>query len=66
MYFKDGILQGIKKRSGDAKHRPRPGESQAAQPMELFGGHRCKDPGSLHKMIAKAREIEDRNKGFTS
>jgi hypothetical protein len=33
--------------------------------MELFGGHKCKDSDAIKKMIAKAREIEDRRHGLT-
>jgi quinone-modifying oxidoreductase subunit QmoC len=32
--------------------------------MEILGGHGVKDQSGLQAMIAKAREIEDRKKGF--
>jgi hypothetical protein len=32
--------------------------------MELLGGHKCKDKSGIQKMIAKAREIEDRRRGL--
>jgi hypothetical protein len=32
--------------------------------MEIFGGHKCKDKSGIQKMIAKAREIEDRRRGL--
>ena len=65
MYFKDGFVRGIK--NALAMQGVGLGLVKAGRlnPMELFGGHKCKDSGSLHKMIAKAREIEDRKKGFT-
>jgi len=65
MYFKDGVVQGIK--NALAMQSVGLGLVKAGRlnPMELLGGHKCKDSGSLHKMIAKAREIEDRKKGFT-
>jgi quinone-modifying oxidoreductase, subunit QmoC len=64
MYFKDGFIQGIK--NGLAMQGIGLGLVKAGRlnPMELFGGHACKDKGGIHKMIAKAREIEDRRKGF--
>jgi len=66
LYFKDGIVQGI--RNALAMQSVGLGLMKAKRlnPMELIGGHKCKDPGSLQKMIAKAREIEDRKKGYTS
>ena len=66
MYFKDGFVQGI--RNALAMQGVGFGLMRARRlnPMELFGGHKCKDPGSLHKMIATAREIEDRKKDITS
>ena len=35
-------------------------------PMEIFGGHGVKDLKGFHAIIAKAKEIEDRKKGFTA
>jgi quinone-modifying oxidoreductase subunit QmoC len=66
MYFKDGIVQGIKNGLAMAGAGFGLVKAKRLNPMELFGGHKCKDPASIHKMIAKAREIEDRKKGFTS
>ncbi|MDO8811245.1 MAG: 4Fe-4S dicluster domain-containing protein [Gallionella sp.] len=66
MYFKDGFVQGIKNALAMQSVGLALMKAGRLNPMELFGGHKCKDPGSLHKMIAKARAIEDRKKGFTS
>jgi quinone-modifying oxidoreductase subunit QmoC len=66
MYFKDGFVQGIKNALAMQSVGLGLVKAKRLNPMELFGGHKCKDPASIHKMIAKAREIEDRKKGFTS
>ncbi len=66
MYFKDGFGQGIK--NAMAMQSVGLGLVKAGRlnPMEIFGGHGCKDKSGIHKMIAKAREIEDRRKGFAA
>ena len=65
MYFKDGFVQGIK--NALAMQGIGLGLVKAGRlnPMELFGGHKCKDSDAIKKMIAKAREIEDRRHGLT-
>ncbi|MDP2792961.1 MAG: 4Fe-4S dicluster domain-containing protein [Sulfurisoma sp.] len=35
-------------------------------PMEIFGGHSVKDLNGFHAVLAKAKEIEDRKKGFSA
>jgi quinone-modifying oxidoreductase subunit QmoC len=65
MYFKDGFVQGIKNALAMQGVGIGLVKAKRLNPMELFGGHKCKDTGGLRKMIAKAREIEDRKKGFT-
>ncbi len=64
MYFKDGFVQGIK--NSLAMQGVGLGLMKAGRlnPMELFGGHKTKDLSGMQKMIAKAREIEDRRKGL--
>ncbi len=66
LYFKDGFVQGIKNALAMQSVGLGLMKAKRLNPMELFGGHKCKDPSGLHKMIAKAREIEDRKRGFTS
>jgi quinone-modifying oxidoreductase subunit QmoC len=65
MYFKDGFVQGIK--NGLAMQSVGLGlvKAKRLNPMELLGGHGCKDKSGIQKMIAKARAIEDRRKGFS-
>ena len=64
LYFKDGFIQGIK--NSLAMQGVGLGLVKAGRlnPMELLGGHACAGKDGIHKMIAKAREIEDRRKGF--
>ncbi len=65
VYFKDGFVQGVKNALAMQKIGMGLMKARRLNPMELFGGHRCKDPASLRKIVAKAREIEDRRKGLT-
>jgi quinone-modifying oxidoreductase, subunit QmoC len=57
-YFKDGFAQGI--RNALVMKDTGLGLVKAGRlnPMELFGGHKCQDTNGIHKMLAKAREIE--------
>jgi quinone-modifying oxidoreductase subunit QmoC len=55
MYFKDGFGQGVGLGLMKAKR---------LNPMEILGGHACEGKGDLQKMVAKAREIEDRRRGL--
>lgn len=60
LYFKDGLLAGIKK--GWEMRYVALGLLMAGRlnPLELFGGHKVKDTKGLEAMLAKAREIEER------
>ena len=66
MYFKDGFGQGIK--NAMAMQGIGMGLVKAGRlnPMEILGGHACKDKSGIQKMIAKAQEIENRKKGLTA
>jgi quinone-modifying oxidoreductase subunit QmoC len=64
MYFKDGIGQGIKNSLAMQGIGLGLMMAKRLNPMEILGGHTCKDKGSIHKMIAKACEIEDRRRGL--
>ena len=66
MYFKDGFMQGI--RNALAMKGIGIGliKAKRLNPMEIFGGHKCKDKDGFRKMIAMAREIEDRKRSITS
>jgi quinone-modifying oxidoreductase subunit QmoC len=35
-------------------------------PLGLVSGGKCKDVSGIHRMLKKAKEIEDRRKGFTA
>ena len=65
MYFKDGFVQGIKNALSMQSIGLGLVKAGRLNPMELFGGHKCKDSDAIKKMIAKAREIEDRRHGLT-
>lgn len=64
MYFKDGFGQGVK--NAQAMQGVGLGlvKAKRLNPLEILGGHSCKDKGGIAKMVAKAKEIEDRRKGF--
>jgi quinone-modifying oxidoreductase subunit QmoC len=67
MYFKDGFAQGIK--NGLEMQDVGQGLMKAGRlnPMEMItGGHSIKDKSGFQKMVAKAREIEDKRRGLTS
>jgi len=66
MYFKDGVVRGIKNALGMQAIGLGLMKAKRLNPMELLGGHKCKDQVGIHKMVSKAREIEERKKGFTS
>ena len=60
LYFKDGLVAGIKK--GWEMRHVALGLLKAGRlnPFELLRGHRCKDTQGIEAMLAKAREIEQR------
>ena len=66
IYFKDGFVAGI--RTGLTMKSIGLGLMKAKRlnPMELVSGHAVKDLKGFQAIIAKAREIEDRKKGFSS
>lgn len=66
MYFKDGFVQGIKNALAMQSVGLGLMKAKRLNPMEIIGGHKCQDVSGLQKMIARAREIEDRKKGYTS
>ena len=65
-YFKDGLVSGIKTSLAMQSIGLGMFKAKRINPMELFGGHSVKDLKGFHAIIAKAREIEDRKKGYTS
>lgn len=66
MYFKDGFGQGIKNAMAMQGVGLGLMKAKRLSPMEMVGGHKCKDQSGIQKMVAKAREIEDRRKGFSA
>jgi len=66
MYFKDGFVQGIKNALAMQAVGMGLMKAKRLNPMEILGGHKCKDQNGINKMIAKAREIEQRKKTHTA
>ena len=66
LYFKDGLVSGIK--TGMAMSSVGLGLVKAGRlnPMEMVGGHSCKDVKGIQAMVKKAQEIEAKRKGFTA
>jgi quinone-modifying oxidoreductase subunit QmoC len=63
LYFKDGIGAGIKKAMEMQKEALGLVKAGRLNPMEALGmGHKCKDVKGIHAMLAKAEELEARNK----
>ncbi len=60
VYFKDGFSQGIKNLLGMQGVALGLMKAKRLNPMEILGGHKCKDIGGIQKMLAKAQEIEAR------
>jgi len=63
-YFRNGIGAGIKEAMAMKDVGLGMLKAKRLNPMELAGGHSLKDLKGFHAMVAKAREIEDRKKGF--
>ncbi|MBA3904104.1 MAG: heterodisulfide reductase [Rhodocyclaceae bacterium] len=66
LYFKDGFVQGIKNALAMQSIGLGMMKARRLNPFELFGGHACKDQKGIQAMLRKAREIEDRKKGYTA
>jgi quinone-modifying oxidoreductase subunit QmoC len=64
LYFKDGIVEGFKTSLAMKDIGLGMFKAKRINPMELLGGHAVKDLKGFHAIVAKAREIEDRRKGF--
>jgi quinone-modifying oxidoreductase subunit QmoC len=63
-YFRNGIGPGIKEAMAMKDIGLGMLKAKRLNPMELLGGHGLKDVKGFHAMVAKAKEIEDRRKGF--
>ena len=66
LYFKDGLVPGIKTALGMQSIGLGMVKAKRLNPMEIFGGHGLKDLKGFQAIVAKAREIEDKRKGYTS
>lgn len=66
VYFKDGFMQGVK--TALAMQGVALGllKAKRLNPMEMVGGHKCKDTDGIKRMLVKAKEIEERKQGFSS
>jgi len=65
-YFANGIGPGIKTAMNMQKIGLGMVLAGRLNPMEIFGGHALKDLKGFHAVLAKAKEIEDRKKGFSA
>jgi quinone-modifying oxidoreductase subunit QmoC len=61
LQFKDGIGQGIKNAMAQQALGMAMMKTKRMSPMELFGGHKCKDTSGIAKMLKKAKEVEDQH-----
>jgi quinone-modifying oxidoreductase subunit QmoC len=66
LYFANGIGPGIQTAMNMQKIGLGMVMAGRLNPMEIFGGHSVKDLKGFHAVLAKAKEIEDRKKGFTA
>ncbi len=66
VYFKDGVVQGIKNALAMQAVGLGLLKAKRLNPMELMGGHKCRDQQGIRNMLAKARAIEDRKQGYGS
>jgi len=64
LYFKDGLVSGIKTALGMQSIGLGMVLAKRLNPMEIFGGHAIKDLKGFQAIIAKAREIEDKKQGL--
>jgi len=66
LYFMDGFASGIKK--GLEMLPVGLGMLKAGRldPFGYFTGGKCKGAGDIRKMIKRAKEIEDKRKGFAT
>lgn len=65
-YFRGGLVSGIREAMAMQSIGLGMFKAKRINPMEIFGGHGVKDLKGFHAIIAKAKEIEDRKKGFSA
>ncbi len=59
LYFMNGIAEGIKTSLKMKDIGLGMWKAKRLNPMEILGGHGCKDTKGLHAILEKARQIED-------
>ncbi len=59
LYFMNGFGEGIKTALKMKDVGMGMMKTKRLNPMEIIGGHKCKDAAGLKKILAKAREIEE-------
>jgi quinone-modifying oxidoreductase subunit QmoC len=64
MYFRDGFGQGVKNAMAMQGIGLALVKTKRLNPMEILGGHMCKDKSGIQRMLAKAAEIEDKRRGM--
>jgi len=64
LYFMDGFAPGIKKGLEMLPVGLGMLKTGRLNPFGFFSGGKCKGAGDIRKMIKKAKEIEDKRKGF--
>ena len=64
MYFKDGFGQGVKNAMAMQGVGLGLMKAKRLNALEILGGHKCRDAAGIQKMVAKARDIEDRRRGL--
>ena len=58
LYFMNGLAEGVKTSLKMKDIGLGMVKTKRMNPMEIVGGHSCKDKAGLHAILAKAREIE--------
>ncbi len=64
MYFKDGFGLGVKNAMAMQGVGMGLMKAKRLNALEILGGHKCRDTAGIQKMVAKARDIEDRRRGL--
>ena len=66
LYFMDGFANGIKKGLEMLPVGLGMMKTKRLNPFGLLSAGKCKGAGDIHKMLKKAKEIEDKRKGFAA
>ena len=66
LYFMDGFVNGVKKSFSMRNIGLGMLLTKRLNPFALFGIRGCKGKNDIQRMLIKAKEIEDRRKGFTN